>query len=441
MAMGEVLRDKERTARVWARRAAAALLSAALVVSFAPAPASAGALVAADVKAVAKSSGGWSNSYQQLSRFDGAYIELSRTASEGTWGDPRVPQRPHVKRSGAHGLRVSWEGVAGAKGYAVYRWVEKYEGKYEKGWPKKYRWRRGKWKRVKTLPAKSTSWRDKDVKVDKPYRYAVAACFGKGGKMVGRKSYWVEARAYSKGAKLVNPGKVHSGEGGYWVEPSRYGRKVGASGCRAEGQPSRTVYTDVSTGKPASHVAPNRTCEVRRIAPNGNLSAPVLESNTWVAHEPPGEFSAPSLRDRGLSSEIYDPELIEYLNAHADAIYSLTERIAKEVWLSDGAKGGWDAKRTANGSVSGMPSWMGGADRHDLAALFDDPLFDDGFYLESVEYDGRFTFRFYSEVVESVYPFEAGYRVFGPAPSSDEPNGKLANGWWLAYPKDYDIRF
>ena len=106
----------------------------------------------------------------------------------------------------------------------------------------------------------------------------------------------------------------------------------------------------------------------------------------------------------------------------------------------------WAVRRKVDGSFSNRPSWMGEAEWRDLMTLIDDDLFDDGFYLSSVGFsDRRFIFSFHSDIVDSVYPLDDGYRIFGPiwpsVPRWDFPYGMLANGWWLDQPLDKRIVF
>ena len=360
--------------------------------------------------------------------------EASAKASVAAYGDASVPQGVRVRRSGSRGLKVSWRPVAGARGYAVYRWDEA----------------ASRWRRAKVLPAKARSWRDAGLKPDVTRRYAVAACKGEGGKRAGRMSYWVEARPYSKGAKRVNPGKVTVPQslemaiGGAEdlsrhakVAPSSFGRKVGAKGCKAFSRGVRLVSSDPS-------IVPSRddgmlyayrtgTCSVRAVAPNGNLSGPMTV--TVRGHLPPGAFSEPGL------PKVYDPELIDYLNARSEEIYGLAERLC-EGWSVHYS---WDVERSGDGALA-FPPWMGEADRSDIAALFEDPRFDDTFRLTSLSLIGvSLRLTFYSAIADSVYTLDDGYRVFSyygtenyPTPGNASP---LAYGWWLGHPTDWFVNY
>ena len=406
----------------------AAILSVALAVALDPLAASAGAPLAA-ASSSSSVQGGASERY--------AYM-ASYAASVSSFGDPSVPQGVRVKRSGPRALRLRWEPVEGAKGYVVYRWSE----------------RKLKWRRAKALPADATTWRDKGRKPDVTYRYAVAACFKGGGRAAGKKSYWVEARAYSRGASEVNPGRVDPGLGEVTLRvgdvralaaaaaPSGYGERIGSRGCRAAGgrlrldSSDRSVIPDwdLSATMRASRVG---ACEVRVLAPNGNLSAPVRV--TVVGHEPPGEFSVPEddERYRLMGPEVYDPELVEYLNARSGEIHALAEDLYGG-WTDHSA---WSVAPAAGGPLT-FPGWMGGSERARVAALFEDGRFSDEFRLREVSFDtgpggSYFTLHFYSAALDSADPWNGEYRVSGPAEAC--PGTPIAAGWWLEYPEAADF--
>jgi len=330
-----------------------------------------------------------------------------------------APAWPHVKHSGWHGLKLSWKAVEGADGYVVYRWSK------------------AKRKYVRRAWAKKASWRDTGLKADGKHTYKVAAYRKTAGgkKRVGKKSYKVAAVTYSKGAKVVNPGRPKAkrrsveailGEWDYVsanLQKSSYGKKVGGRKSRPFSDELRVVS---SAGSIVSCVGDEwravgaGSCRLWLVAANGARSKPVRMS---VVHNPkPARFSDPGL---------YDPEIVEFLNANNSELYGLTERL----YAGWGERADWTVSCPRGGVPEGFPKWMGAADRRSLSALFERGSIDSSVALASVSFrtsgDGvvgkaHYVLSFYSAVKESVTPWNPYYAVVGPAYPG---KGKLADGW------------
>ena len=315
-----------------------------------------------------------------------------------------APAWPKVLRSGAHALKLSWEPVEGARSYAVYR----YDG--------------DRARYVKVKATRKTRWRDTGLQSDVTYRYKVAACAEPGGKRPGKRSYKVAARAYTKGAAKVNPSRPeparlsytaalamdsvpHQLMGDVRVRPSRYGKRVGAKGCRAfsrdvrfrSSDPQTVRLTRVASGYPQSYwrVRAQRTgaCRVWAVAANGVRSRPV--EVTVVDATRPARFTDPGF---------YDPEVVRWLNDEADTMSRAIKRCMKtgfhtNTWLDDRGVLTCNANRYLDGSDSTLAAL-----KSDRSLLVDvqELLAHDvrGFRVESVFVSPYIVVRFRSDVIE-----------------------------------------
>lgn len=435
------------------RGVACALMAAVLAVSLAPMPAQAAeGLTAGSVK------------HTQMTKEQGDAWNYSKGAPASRFGDASIP-RPRADCVGPNSIKVSWKKVRGAKSYVVYR------NTYEAGSMKKS----FKWKKVGVVSAKGTSWTDDAVKeypcMGRLGCYAVAACKGKNGERPGKRSYWVEALAFSDGASEVNVGKLTPKKkkslkvaiGGNLVvkakaKASSYGKEHGSKkGLGTHDFVMRLVSSDESviTSSNASlwnakgRAVGKGTCTVRAVAPNGVMSAPVRVRVT--GHERPGEFK---LSKNGLS-ELRNPELIDHLNENRDLIYEVTEKLyaegkrkrdeatAKGIWPAS-----WAVRKQADGSLA-FPSWMKSKMRKKVATLFSHESFNESFYLREIVYchstggikTGHFSFNYYSaehaeKDKDTWNPCDC-YRVIGSLKKAPVGCYRLANGWWLN-PHDYE---
>jgi len=235
---------------------------------------------------------------------------LAAPAPAQAAGKLPAPAWPHVRHSGWHGLKLSWDAVDGADGYAVYRWSKAKKRYVRRAWTKK------------------TSWRDAGLRADKRYSYRVAAYKkAKGKKRVGKRSYKVSAVAYSKGAAVVNPGapKVEARSLvmelarrsapeylGAWthVGASRNGSLVGGRKCRAFSDAVRWVSSRPSVvkverdgGRQEAWARRVGRCTLRAVAANGARGPAVRVRVRDLTL--PASFSDPG---------VTDPEVFEWLN-------------------------------------------------------------------------------------------------------------------------------
>ena len=391
----------------------------------------------------------------------------SKGASVKRYHDPSIP-RPRADCVGPHSIKVSWKKVRGAKSYVVYR------NTYEAGSSRKS----FKWKRVKVVSAKELSWTDDAVKefpcMGRRGCYAVAACRAPNGKKPGKRSYWVEALAFSDNASEVNVGKVSAKKKSLKVaiggnlavkaktKPSAYGKKHGnKKGFGTHDFMMRLISSDESVIASSNGEVWNATgravgkgtCTVRAIAPNGVMSVPVRVK--VAGHERPGEFT---LSKEGRA-ELRNPELLEHLNENRDLIYEVTEALyvdGEQKRDKATAAGIWPAKwaiRKGSDGTLKYPAWMGQEMRQKILKLFSHRVFNESFYLREIVYcrgdggvkDGHFSFNYYSaehaekdkdeKDKDDLFSCDC-YRVIGSVKRGSEY--RLAKGWWLN-PYDYEL--
>ena len=198
-----------------------------------------------------------------------------------------TPKNVIARKNNINSLKIQWKKVKKADGYIVYRYNKKLK----------------KYKAVKNIKEqKNTQYIDNKLKINKIYRYRVAAYkIVKGKKQIGEKSDWVSAKTYKKSTKYINAGRISgkteltlgiagSGKVKQYVEASKYGTHVMSYPISTKlrwRSSNRTIATVDNKGKAKAGVTAG-TCYIYAKAHNGNEKKIKVEVKDFTH---PKEFS------------------------------------------------------------------------------------------------------------------------------------------------------